>query len=1180
VQFWDYDPVEKGWYVYGQGSVTTDGRQVVPDKGVVVWTFSGAMFDGSGFTKWIAGWLRSALGIDADPVDLGTGDFAYQKTDLTLPDTMPLTLTRTHIQGDTVSRSFGVGMTSSFDINFFSENQYQEVDLYVPGNAKIHYVRTSAGTGFNDAVFRTTAPGDFYGSTIAWNGAGWSLTRTDGTVLVFGENAPLQSIRDRNGNQVTFVRANGVNGNIMQAVSTNGRWIQFAYDTSNRITSATDNLGRTVVYHYDASGRLSTVTDPQGGLMTYGYDTSNDIASVTDATGTQFVANTYDANGRVKKQVLADSGTYLFTYVLDGGGKVTEADATDPRGFVRKATFDAAGQLISDIQALGQPEQLGVTLTRDPSTELVTGTTDSSGRTTTLGYDAQGNITSATRMAGTAEAQTMTVAYDSASARIAQITDGLAHTTTFTIDANGNVTQVQDPLGHTVTVVPRADGRPTSVTDALGHATTYSYDLGDLSAVTDPLNRTATAFMDGGGRVVATIDPLGDRTTSLYDLMNEVTSVTDPIGAATSFAYDANGNLKSLTDAKGHQTTYAYDNMDRVKSQTDPLSHQTTYTYDAGGILSGFTDAKGQTTILAHDGLGRRSSIGFNAVTVAGHTTFDSTIGYTYDAVGRLKMITDSLAGVSAFGYDDYDRPTSVTTPQGNIRYGYDAGDRLTSETIGSSASLVYQYDDANRLTAILQSGATLVTKSYDAGNRLASIALPDGVVESPSYDSGSQLTGITYASGTTTLGDLSYTYEGAGRRATIGGAWARTGMPQPVASASYDAANRLTSWNGTAVSYDANGQLTSDGTSTYTWDSRSQLTSVAGPGVTASYGYDGIGRRTQATVNGSSTQFLYDGANVAQEITGGSVSASILSGGTDQYFSRTDVGGTRSYLTDALGSTVAMADASGTPQTSYTYEPFGKATSSGATDPNRLQFTGRENDGTGLQYNRARYYSPTLQRFISQDPLGFAGGDVNTSAYTGNSPTNFTDPSGEFFLIPIAIGCAIGGVGSAIGDLAAAKLTGRKLAVGDMLRDAAVGCVTGALGGFLGELGGIVLGRILGVAAEGGDLGLSTAQSWGKVGTLAKHFADHGADFGSSSADEYAAQASGFLQRSQAEGLPTKIDQFGTIRTYDPATNEFGSFNASGTTRTYFAPNPASHGLPTNWDYWLSQPGVGPWTP
>ncbi len=63
----------------------------------------------------------------------------------------------------------------------------------------------------------------------------------------------------------------------------------------------------------------------------------------------------------------------------------------------------------------------------------------------------------------------------------------------------------------------------------------------------------------------------------------------------------------------------------------------------------------------------------------------------------------------------------------------------------------------------------------------------------------------------------------------------------------------------------------------------------------------------------------------------------------------------------------------------------------------NTYQYTGRENDGTGLYFYRARYYSPTLQRFISEDPLGFRGGDANLYAYVWNSPSNFFDPIGEW---------------------------------------------------------------------------------------------------------------------------------------------------------------------------------------
>jgi len=61
----------------------------------------------------------------------------------------------------------------------------------------------------------------------------------------------------------------------------------------------------------------------------------------------------------------------------------------------------------------------------------------------------------------------------------------------------------------------------------------------------------------------------------------------------------------------------------------------------------------------------------------------------------------------------------------------------------------------------------------------------------------------------------------------------------------------------------------------------------------------------------------------------------------------------------------------------------------------NPVQYTGRENDATGLHYYRARYYNATLGRFISEDPIGFLGGQANLYAYVGDDPIDFIDPLG-----------------------------------------------------------------------------------------------------------------------------------------------------------------------------------------
>ena len=149
---------------------------------------------------------------------------------------------------------------------------------------------------------------------------------------------------------------------------------------------------------------------------------------------------------------------------------------------------------------------------------------------------------------------------------------------------------------------------------------------------------------------------------------------------------------------------------------------------------------------------------------------------------------------------------------------------------------------------------------------------------------------------------------------------WAGTGIPAAVASALYDSANRITTWNGASLANDLNGNLASDGLTSYTWNARNQLIGVSG-GVSASFAYDGVGQRRTRTTSGS-TSYLYDGANATQELVGGSPTANVLSGGVDEVFQRTDGSGTRAVLTDALGSTVALVDGSGAVQTQYTYDP------------------------------------------------------------------------------------------------------------------------------------------------------------------------------------------------------------------------------------------------------------------
>jgi len=1012
VPLWNYDSMGVGWHVYGHGRVTKNGRQVVPDAGVELPSMHcyGGFFDTGAPPEGPPPCGGCPV---ADPVDLSTGLFIYGKTDLALSDILPVSVTRNYRPNDYAERPFGIGTTHPYEMMLIGDNgslSPMSAELVLPDGGRVKYERV--GTGSPITLEHTATPSRFYKSILTDPGesyggdhGGWALKLQDGTVYQFAKwtrgmwihsaVVKLVGIVDRYGNKITITRDGAHRAS--RVTSPNGRWIEFTYDTEptheNRIIQTRDNIGRTVGYTYDAGGRLWKVTDPSGGVTEYTYDASHRMTTVKDARGIVFLTNEYDGGGKVMKQTLADGKTYQFAYTLDANNKIVQADVTDQRGHTRRVTFNASGYLLTDTRALSKTEQQTVTYERQAGTNKVLSVINPLGRKTTYTYYPAGGVQSITRLSDTAAAATANFTYDPTFNQLSSVTDSLNHTTSFGYDVKGNLISVTDPLNHQTTYGYNTAGQLTSSTDALQHTTQLIYETGDLVEVRDPLGRVIRNFVDGAGRVVRVTNPLGHTTRYEYDALNQVKKVTDALQGVTEFAYDPNGNLLSVKDARGNVTGYTYNNMDRVETRTDPLSRLEQYEYDEAGNLTKSTDRRGKVTTYLYDALNRMTFAGYGTVVMGENTIYESIASYDYDGANRLTQAVDSLSGTITRGYDDVAGTLSETTVQGVVSYSYDGAGRVTGKTITGQAAISYGYDNASRLTGITQ-GAASVSFGYDEANRRTSLTLPNGAVVEYGYDDASQLIALTYKQGATMLGDLTYEHDLAGRRVKVGGSYARTNLPQALISASYDDANQLTQRGATAVTYDSNGNLTSDGMNTYTWDARNQLTSING-GLTASFQYDAFGRRIGKTVNGQTTSYLYDGANVVRELQGTIPLADLLSGGVDEVFSRADGAGARSFLTDGLGSTVALLDGAGATQASYTYEPFGATTINGVAGGNSTAYTGREDDGTGLYYYRARYYSPTLQRFVSEDPTGFTGGDVNFYAYVFNSPANYTDPSG-----------------------------------------------------------------------------------------------------------------------------------------------------------------------------------------
>ncbi len=689
-----------------------------------------------------------------------------------------------------------------------------------------------------------------------------------------------------------------------------------------------------------------------------------------------------------------------------GDISVTQTTVTDPR--LKTTTYDIeAGYIVAVRNHLGQQ----TTFMRPDSTHLITRIQDHLQRRTNITYDSRKNVQSITQFKDPptyAQPVTHTFTYDPDPNHFNLLTsyeDPLHHIWTFGLSPDGkNVTSIRNPapISQTWTITPNTStGQVERITDPLGHRTDFAYNsYGLLQSVTDHLGNATTYTYDPLGRRITATDPRGFATRFAYDLLNRLTAVANPLGQAVQFGYDPNSNLTSVKDPRNGEIVYTYDPMDRLATRRDQLTRTETYTYDTqgGGTLVSFRDRKNQeTTWDPYDDLNRPTVVRFH--NSAG--TEVGTLTYRYDAAHRLDQLTDSVAGAITWLYDNLDRLTRETTLQGVIDYVPDDANRRMSMLVAGEGQVpvTYDWDQANRLRSITRDGL-IASHDYDNANRRRRLTLPNGVITDYAYDDADRVTSLIYSAPAGELGRLLYAYDRASNRTLMAGSWARTLLPDPVSGGTYDDANRQLTLGTKTMTYDDNGNLAtlteSGQTTNYTWDVRDRLTALAGPGLTASFAYDAEGRRIQKTIMGFATTFQYDDTDIIKETAAGATINYLRDLRIDETLARIEDGGsTTCYLGDALSSTVALSDGDGGVPTGYTYEPFGRTTTTGAASQNPFQFTGRENDGTGLFYYRARYFAPGLARFLQEDPIEHGAAVPNLYEYVGNNPVNLADPSG-----------------------------------------------------------------------------------------------------------------------------------------------------------------------------------------
>lgn len=767
---------------------------------------------------------------------------------------------------------------------------------------------------------------------------------------------------------------------VTQTVTPLGRTTTRVYDRNHNVTSSTDPDNKTTNFTYDAQLRLWTVTDPLSHTTTYTYNTQHQPLTITNAVSEQ-VSNSYNVGtGTLASTTLPgapaattfgyNSRDELTTTNFPGGGTETITrnilgDATavqDARGNTTSNTYNNRRQVLTTTR----PGLPAVTNTYNNQRQLAS-TTDARGYTTSYSYSPTGKLLVTTLPGGATITDTLDSRDWRASTTNPKLAGEATQTTTFSYFINGLLSTQSDPLSRPTAFGYDADDRRTQVADALNHIVTTGYNgRGLVSTTTDPLNQTLTNGYDNAGR----------RTSML--------------------------NRRNAT------FTFGYDNADRLTATTTPGSRTIAQSYNTRGLVGTITEPSTQATTLTYDARGR----------VATRADGVGTITYGYDPNSNLLTVEQGGA-TQTRSYDALNRVTSYDDGRGHtLGYGYDANGNLTSLTYEPGKTVTYTYDERNRLTGISDWTGRATTLAYDGAGRLLTLTRANGTVRANTWDAASQLTAVMdkhTASGKPVLA-LKLDYDAAGRLTdkfevpNIG-----ANVTPPVRSAAYNDDNQIVSQTvgGVArtITSDTDGNITSapapDGTDalqTYAWNPRNQLTSAPG-GLT--YAYDAEGLRTSYTQSGQTTAFINDPhgpmSRVLCRIRPDGTRTFYLHGPILLYEIEESASGgnpanaARYYHYDHLGSTIALSDDAGKPVTRANYSAYGILIGSTGTLNTPFLWQGAfgvQTDLNGLHHMRARYYHCYLGRFLSEDPIGLAGGP-NMYAYCNGNPISLNDPLG-----------------------------------------------------------------------------------------------------------------------------------------------------------------------------------------
>ena len=556
--------------------------------------------------------------------------------------------------------------------------------------------------------------------TYTYNSAGQVLTATNpaGGIATYTYNADATLASSTDSDIGTTTYSYDAYKRLNKITRPDNTTVQITYDLNDRVTSITDENNRTYTYTYDTNGNLTVVTDPASNTTRYAYDLMDRISSVTNRLG-KTATRTYDTFGRlasttdpnaIKTSFDYNTRGWFNSYTLGGAAWQTGYDAegvpsssTTPLGYKTDYQTNNLGHLTAETDPLSKT----TTLTRDSMTR-VTGITDPLSRTTEYSYESLGLLSGVTLPGGTASSYTRNDL-----GALSSITDLNSQDWGFGYTAMGRPSSSTDPLGNIQSLTYDTLGRPSQTTFPGGETLTRTYDSAgnltrnlysggtDLQFTYNALNRLLTAndltltrdaegrvtntqnattgfgatYDDGGRLKTATYNNGAFTVTYTYDTTTGLLSrVTDNLTSTQlDFSHDTDRRPSNVTRSNGVNTTFTWDNAGRLTRKNDGSIIDITYTLDSAGQIT-----KAEMTVpldpasLLSDGT---ETFTYDAASQV------STVGYTYDARGRL-----TASNGAAYAWDGASRLITA----GSATLAYNGLGDLATRTNGSAATRFY----------------------------------------------------------------------------------------------------------------------------------------------------------------------------------------------------------------------------------------------------------------------------------------------------------------------------------------------------------------------------------------------------------------------------------------------------------------------------------------------------------